>query len=49
VLIVLAGLTAALVREPAPLDDDEVEGQLTSTGSTASGSAPPSTSSTGSA
>ena len=43
VLMVLAGLASALVREPAPLDD----GQSTETGSTAAGSAPPMTSNTG--
>ncbi|HEV7206531.1 MAG TPA: MFS transporter [Jatrophihabitans sp.] len=46
VLIVLAGVAAALVKEPAPEPDSD---QLTSTGSTSAGSAPPSTESTGSA
>jgi MFS family permease len=45
-LIVAAGVASALVREPAPVDDD---GQSTDTGATSAGSAPPMTSSTGAA
>jgi MFS family permease len=58
-LIVAAGLASALVRDPAPIEDVELPamageprrwppgGQSTGTGATSSGSAPPSTSSTG--